>query len=48
MVGVSVKIDHEYLKGLLVAFEESDRPVTNIRELKRKALITMSINLYSI
>ncbi|SWD52076.1 Uncharacterised protein [Klebsiella pneumoniae] len=36
MVGASVKIDHEYLKGLLVAFEESDSPVTNIRELKEK------------
>lgn len=29
-----MRIDHEYLKGLLEAFEASDTPTTDIRELE--------------
>jgi len=30
-----VKIDHEYLKGLLEAFEASETPTTDIQELEK-------------
>lgn len=30
-----MKIDHEYLKGLLTAFEESDEPHTDIKKLQQ-------------
>ena len=31
-----MKIDHEYLKGLLIAFEDSPNPDTNVNELKER------------
>lgn len=39
-----MKIDREYLKGLLEAFESSDNPTTDIRELQLKGFSTQESN----
>lgn len=39
-----MKIDREYLKGLLEAFEASDNPTTNIQELQLKGFRAQEAN----
>lgn len=43
-----MKIDHDYLKELLEAFEVSDEPVTNIERLAAQGFTTLTISLFSI